>query len=400
MDSQVVQAVDRKIMIFSARYLPSMGGVEFFTRNLSEELARRGNEVIIVCLERAEEGMDVADDVTLASGGSVHVVRLDSWGWWRMPFIKWSGHTRRCLKEIRRNPPDSALINTRLYGLSRLAARMMNECGLCPVLLDHGSSSIRFESALLTKVSAGVESFVTALIKRRKIAFFGISKESSAWLGHFGITSRGEINNAVDADTFVSGASERDFRDELGIGPDTLCVVFTGRLIRDKGIDAIVDAARALEGRDDVRFVVAGAGPLEPEITKAAEDLATLTFVGRLDHGDIASLLISSDVFCLPSYSEGLPTSVLEAAACSCALMYTRCGGVNEIIPSPEYGIVLESSDGDEVARHVVDLADDPARLAALKDAAARRVRQRFSWAHTADQALEAFEVARRMNEA
>jgi glycosyltransferase involved in cell wall biosynthesis len=76
--------------------------------------------------------------------------------------------------------------------------------------------------------------------------------------------------------------------------------------------------------------------------------------------------------------------------------MSTACGGVDEIIPSPEYGIVLTAPDVQEIVRDLHDLASDAQRLADLKNAAATHVRKRFSWVHTAQQAITAFEHAQR----
>ena len=385
----------KRFVCFSTHYLPNLGGVEFFTKNLCDELARQGFEVLIVCEDPADETSN--DYHECESGGSVRVLRLDSWGWRRVPFVRWSAHTRRCLDDIKQNPPDYALINTRFYGLSQLAARLMNQMGIRPVLLDHGTDYVRLPNPVITQLIAAAEHLRTALLKRYQIDFYGVSKGSSRWLSHFGISSCGQINNAIDADAFVAQSSGRDFRGECGLGPDCLCVVFAGRLLEEKGVGLIVQAARELVDDPSIHFFIAGSGPMEPDIAAAAAELGNLTFTGRLDHGDLSALLVTSDVFCLPtSYGEGLPTSLLEAAACSEALMSTACGGVDEIIPSPEYGIVLTTPDVQEIVRDLHDLASDAQRLADLKNAAATHVRKRFSWVHTAQQAITAFEHTQR----
>jgi DNA-binding transcriptional regulator LsrR (DeoR family) len=96
-----------------------------------------------------------------------------------VPFIRWSAHTRCCLDDIKQNPPDYALINTRFYGLSQLAARLMNRLGVRPVVLDHGTDSVGLPNPVVTHLIAAAEHFRTALLKRQRIDFYGVSKGST-----------------------------------------------------------------------------------------------------------------------------------------------------------------------------------------------------------------------------
>lgn len=391
------------IAYFSARYLPSMGGVEFFTRSLSQELARRGYDVIVVTTEPDPDGT-CADELALGQdmgeksegAGSVFVVRLDSWGWSRVPFVRWSARSREGLRRVREAAPCFSLVNTRFYGLSRVGVRLMGRLGVRSVLIDHGSNYVSGGSALLSAGVRALEHLLTARLKRMPVDFVGVSATSSEWLRTFGITSCGEVNNAIDADAFAAQASERDLLGECGIGEGTLSVVYAGRLIEDKGVRELLEAARSLAGRDGIRLVVAGAGPLEGEVASAAAELPNLDFVGRLDHTDLARLLVQADVLCLPSWSEGYATTILEAASCGCALVYTPTGGAAEMIPTDDYGIVIDKHDARGIERALERLADDRALLARLKENASRRVREVSSWGHTADQALAACEAAQR----
>ena len=382
----------KTIVYFSARYLPSFGGVEQYTHNLAAQLARSGHKVCVVTCEKGPQ-----DDIEqFDGGGTLEVCRLDSWGWSRVPFVAWTGRTRAALRHVDALQPDYSLINTRFYGLSRLGARRMGRLGVRSVLVDHGTNYVSVGSKLASRGIQALEHVLTERLKRLPVDFYGVSKGSSRWLATFGITSCGEINNALDADTFAGAASDRVFAEGDHTG-QSLRVAFAARLIAEKGADTIIDVARAFAPAGNVEFFVAGAGPLEEEVRAAANELPNLFFVGRLDHPDLAALLSQSDVFLLPTrYGEGLPTSLLEAAACGCALVSTKTGGTEEIIPTEEHGVVLETTGADEITHVLTELAGDPARTKRLKETARNYVRERFTWRRTMDQALKACESAQR----
>lgn len=380
----------RPIVLFSARYLPNMGGVEFFTANLGEHLASQGHEVVVVTTEPTD---DTTQDVRHAIGnGTMEVQRLDSFGPARMPFAKRNAHNRALLTRLKDRAPFHALINTRFYDLSTLAARLCNRVGVRPVLIDHGTGYIKFESRLLSFASRTAEHAITTNLKRYPTDYYGVSRDASHWLGNFGIESCGEIHNALDAAAFVAQKSNRDFREEYGVAEGTVCVAYAARLLADKGADVVLEAARMLRDNPRIHFFVAGAGPLEEEVRAASQDLSNLTYVGMLSHADLAALLTRCDVFCLPTkYSEGLPTSLLEAAACSCALVSSHAGGVDEIIPTQDHGVILEQAKAQDLLTALEMLAENPTRLHALQRTAFDYVGREFSWDHTATELTKAF---------
>lgn len=131
---------------------------------------------------------------------------------------------------------------------------------------------------------------------------------------------------------------------------------------------------------------------MEQDIANAGKVLKNLTYVGMLNHPDLAALLMSSDVFCLPTrYCEGLPTSLLEAGACENALVASHAGGVEEVIPTSDHGIILASATATEVIKALRGLANDPEHVRMLKQNAQKRVRECFTWESTAQEVLTAF---------
>lgn len=264
---------------------------------------------------------------------------------------------------------------------------------LVPVVFDHGSAHLSVTSPVVDTAIHCCEHAITAYGKLQYApAYYGISKMSSTWLEHFGITSSGEINSSIDADAYVGRASSRDFRAELGL-EDRFVIAFTGRLIPEKGIDAIIEASSdpRLQEREVVFFLV-GDGPLISKAKEAEGDY--LHALGRLDSTDVASLLLQSDALCLPTRSEGFSTTPLEAAACGCPAIVTNVGGARELIPTGECGTIIPDMSADSIIEAVAALTDNRALLERQGANCARWVRETCSWSTTADALEEAWHKA------
>lgn len=226
---------------------------------------------------------------------------------------------------------------------------------------------------------------------RYPVRCYAVSRKASAWLGHFGITSSGELPNSIDADAYAAHASARSFRSELGIGDDVLLASFVGRLVPEKGVRALAEAARMLEG-EGVLIALGGDGPLRSELEAAAGP--SLRLLGRLERPDVAALLAQSDVMCLPSRSEGFATSLLEAAACGTPALVTNVGGTDELVPDAHFGTILPDMQPETIADALRKAKRNRAALAEQGANAAHLVRERFSWDETARKVLEACRAA------
>ena len=236
-----------------------------------------------------------------------------------------------------------------------------------------------------------VEHATTVMVKKHSIDYYGVSQASLNWLKHFGIQGIGVLYNSIDASRFAADASCRDWRSELNVSDDTMLVSFTGRLIPEKGIEALLDAAKRVQGLD-VHFALAGDGPQREMVEGSG--LSNLSALGRVEANDIAALLKQSDVFCLPTRSEGFSTSLLEAAACSTMPIVTHVGGVDELMPSSDYGIELSAASGSEIAEAIAYLVKHPEEIKRRSNNIHQRVVQNFSWANTAAMVREACERA------
>lgn len=372
------------ICIFSALYDPSMGGVETYTQNLAAALGAMGCCVVVVT-------MNTHGAAASEQHGSAEVVRLPchSMLGGRYPVPNHNAAYHQATERLIAAAPDYVVVNTRFYPLSLEGLKFARRLGVTPVLVEHGSAHLSMGSAPVNAVVEAVEHAMTAFDAHQRPVCYAVSKKASAWLAHFGMQSAGELPNAIDADAYAARASQRAFRDELGIPADALLVASAGRLVPEKGVMQLAQAAAQLarEGRN-VHVVMAGAGPLEGQLTSM--DAPNLHLVGKLDRADLAALYQQADVYCLPSRSEGFATTLLESAACGTPAVVTSVGGTDELIPSERFGTIIPSMQPDAIADALRRADDDRGALQAQGRAVAERVREICSWRQTAQRTLEA----------
>lgn len=373
------------IAIFSAQFVPHIGGVETFSDSISAELARRGHNVLIVTNDT--EGLGPHDETP----EGVEVIRLPCFPLLRgrLPVPRPCSERNELRAAVSRRRFDAVLVNTRFYPHSLLGMKIARNMGLRPIVLDHGSAYLCFNNPLLDRVVRVYENAVTLWGRRHyDPVYYGISKRSVEWLRHFDIEAQGMINNSIDADSFETSASKRDFRLEAPLHDCRLLVAVIGRLVPEKGIISLIRAAKdpALVSRG-VCFAIAGSGPLEREVYSAGSNVLAL---GPISKSDVAKLLAQADLYCLPSRSEGFSTSLLEAAACGCPSVVTDVGGARELIPDESYGTILPDASAESIVSAISRLADSPEIIQEQSRKCHELVRTSFSWGASVNQLLEA----------
>lgn len=158
-------------------------------------------------------------------------------------------------------------------------------------------------------------------------------------------------------------------------------VLHVGRLAAEKGVHRILEAfriARDLLPAGSLQLVIAGGGPEEPALRRAAPP--DVTFLGILDHKrDLPKLYASADAFVLTSLTETLGLVVLEAMASGIPVIATPAGGVADHLRHGENGLSYPASDTREMAHAMVRLAMDP-KLRDELGHGARRTAEGLDW--------------------
>ncbi|HLJ28822.1 MAG TPA: glycosyltransferase [Candidatus Angelobacter sp.] len=164
----------------------------------------------------------------------------------------------------------------------------------------------------------------------------------------------------------VANATGRTImRRRMDIAEAVPVITTVGNIRRVKGIDVLVEAAALVcRKHPNAFFLVAGRKSDEKHCRELEEKVASLRltenfrFLGSCE--DVFSILRMSDVFCLPSRSEGFSNALMEAMACRLPCVATDVGGNREVLRQGETGFIVASEDSQDLAQRLIYLLDDP----------------------------------------
>jgi glycosyltransferase involved in cell wall biosynthesis len=146
---------------------------------------------------------------------------------------------------------------------------------------------------------------------------------------------------------------------------DTISFILTARMLKDKGISEFIKASKiVLKRYPGVKFrLVGGIDPENPASFTENElnnELSgtTITWLGH--RNDITELLLDSDVMVFPSYREGLPKSLIEAAAASLPIITTDTVGCRDCVDDGLNGFLVPPGDSNILAEKMFELLENP----------------------------------------
>jgi len=181
-----------------------------------------------------------------------------------------------------------------------------------------------------------------------------------------------------------SGVDCSRFTPPVEPAPDGLLrVLLAARILKDKGVFEFVEAARLLKAQGRrITFLLAGdPDPGNPAAVSVAAvrgwaDEGLVEWLGHVD--DMPGLVRTTDIVVLPSYREGLPKSLIEAAACARALIATDVPGCREVVEHGVDGLLVPARSVEPLAAAIAALDDDPALRARLGVAARSKALAHF----------------------
>lgn len=201
--------------------------------------------------------------------------------------------------------------------------------------------------------------------------------------------------------------SEFAYRSRQWLADGSWRLVQACRLIPKKGLGTTLKAfAQFIAAYPNARLIVAGEGPLLPDLQQLARDLGiehAVSFPGFLAQEELRELFYNSHLFLHPSElgadgnQEGVPNSMLEAMATGLPVVATLHGGIPEAVENGESGVLVPEGDTAAIASALLDLTKAPQALESMSLAARRAVETKFDRAaqtrHLEDLYFEAMGV-------
>jgi glycosyltransferase involved in cell wall biosynthesis len=339
-----------------------LAGAEIYVGALSQALAARGAEVVVLCkkipqvVERMRQaGLDVRAG---GIGGKLNLLSVF-----------------RLFHMLRKERIE--LVNSHLSTASLMAGLAGRLSGVPTVATVHS-----LNSAACFRL-AGHLIAVSQAVKKHLVGQ-GIPPER--------ITV---IYPGVDLGLFSRSGNGSVVRQELGIPPQAVVVGMVGHLSRKKGHHVLLSAAeRIVAARPDCRFLIVGGGPLMDVLEQAAGNAglgAHVIFTGF--RADVRDMIEAMDIVVQPSVAgEGLPASLLQAMALCKPVVASDLSGIPEIVEQDKTGLLVTPGDAGELAEAVLKLARDGTLRAEMGSAARERAETLFDFRVSVDRTLALYE--------
>lgn len=296
------------------------------------------------------------------------------------------------IKILRRERPDIVHTHTPKAGLlgmlaawiCRVPHRLHTIAGM-PLLEAHGLKRVvlnfveRLTNACATNVYPN--SFVMMdIMRQNRLA----SPRKMKVLGN-------GSSNGIDVEYFspeAVGRTKEEIRRDLGIYDNMFTFVFVGRIVRDKGMNELVEAIKLLD-KEGKKFKVIIVGRFESELDPLREGNeefirthSSVCYVGL--QSDVRPYLLAADALVFPSYREGFPNVVMQAGAMGLPCIVTDINGCNEIVEDGVNGVIIPPKDVQALHNAMMAMCEDAdfrARMALVaREKISSRYKQQDMW--------------------
>ena len=296
------------------------------------------------------------------------------------------------IKILRRERPDIVHTHTPKAGLlgmlaawiCRVPHRLHTIAGM-PLLEAHGLKRVvlNFVELLTNACATNVypNSFVMMdIMRQNRLA----SPRKMKVLGN-------GSSNGIDVEYFspeAVGRTKEEIRRDLGIYDNMFTFVFVGRIVRDKGMNELVEAIKLLD-KEGKKFKVIIVGRFESELDPLREGNeefirthSSVCYVGL--QSDVRPYLLAADALVFPSYREGFPNVVMQAGAMGLPCIVTDINGCNEIVEDGVNGVIIPPKDVQALHNAMTAMCEDAdfrARMALVaREKITSRYKQQDMW--------------------
>ncbi len=382
-----------RVLQLSWEYPPRIvGGLSRHVYGLSRALARKGVEVVVVTLEYP--GLPEVE-----VEGNLKVVRVQSSGYPSPDFPAWVHQfnlrmLEAALREHRASGFD--LIHAHDW-LSATAGIALKHMARRPLISTFHSTECGRRSGIrdpLQRHIAEVE-WWQAYESWRTIVCSGYMKgELERCLGV--PTDKIDVvpNGFTPLPSLDPGADPRSIRRRYAADHEKL-VLFVGRMVHEKGVEVLVDAALdLLRRRSDAKFVLAGDGPLRVGLMRMVESRGAAEkfyFLGFVSDEELAELYAVADVAVFPSIYEPFGIVALEAMSAGKPVVASDVGGLAEVVEHMVSGLKVPCCDPRALADAISWILDHPEEASRMGANGARIARERYSWDVLAERTLEIY---------
>lgn len=204
------------------------------------------------------------------------------------------------------------------------------------------------------------------------------------------------IPNGVDAQVYTKNDKENlaQFRSRYAL-PEEKIVLFVGRLVYEKGVHVLVNAAPKVLEKTNAKFIIVGNGYMKDQLSTLANGMGLahkVMFTGFLDDETLRKLQRCADVSVVPSLFEPFGIVALEAMAAKSPIVVSDTGGLSEIVNHDVNGVKVYTGNPDSLAWGINRVLTDEAYANTIRTNAYRKVQEKYNWDKIAQQTKAMYE--------
>lgn len=386
----------KKIAIFAGYYPPTIGGYPKNVHEIARRLVKRGYQVdVYTC--------NVDGSPTQEQADQVNIFRIPTWNALGgvYPIPKPTITTLKTIYNLLRTNYHVFNIQTRFFLICAIGW-FLSVIKFRPLIyMERGSVHSVVDNPVVNLISITYDHVLGFLITKKAIVNMGVSSASAQFIKHLGARNPIVMPNGIEMAQFTdnnqtanpkrntpnkqSNTSKNDtgaVNQDIGSDNHKLVITFIGRIVYAKGAQDLISALKDIDS--DFKLLIVGDGPYKEELERIASQHQSLEnkieFLGYKTGTEIPEILKQTDIFVNPSYSEGLPTSVMEACAAGCATIATDVGGTNEIILDDITGLLYTPHNCQELREKLNYLIENPILRNKYGAKAQSYVQEQFSW--------------------
>lgn len=325
-------------------------------------------------LDLARAARDAGFDVTIATRVTDHGEQIQGEGFHLVP-ISLFRRSRNPLREL-----GTIMELVRVY--RRVQPHLVHHVAMKPILYGSLAAWV-VRVPVVLNAFAGLGYLFTSSERQRGVVHWVLRAALRSVIGRSGSTIL--FQNQADRDELVQAGIVRPSRTRIIAGsgidinvfsvkpspPGTPLVVLPSRMLWDKGVGEFVQAARDLKRKGtDARFVLVGRCDEDNPAAIRREELAQWVGEGAVEwwghRDDMSAVYEGTTLVVLPSYREGLPKVLLEAAACGRAIVATDVPGCRDVVQDRINGILVPPKDSSALATAIAGLLSDQSTREAM----------------------------------
>lgn len=371
------------MLVFTPYYPPHIGGLMTHAAEFNTHLAQAGYEITVFTphLRADAPAQEVTNSrITIYRFPAFEIIPN-----YPLPKV-WHPRFIAIWRKVMQKKPDLLISRTRFFITSLLAllARIITKAPLLHI--EHGSDFVQMRSPVIRRLARWYDHTLGKLVLRQADSVVANSHASADFVQQLAARSVPVVYRGIEEQKILSALPASSLRQN--ISPDATVITFAGRLIDGKGVRDLIRAAAVLKTKyqltpQQFHLFLIGDGPERKNLHEQVHFLQLqnyVTFLGKLPVSKTLSALKASDIFVNPSYTEGHPSVVIEAALCNCAVVATDVGGTREIISNSWLGRLVPEARPLVLAAHLFDLIRHPEMRKILAAQAQSSLRGKYSW--------------------